>query len=57
MDILRRAPEAFPDVPGIVITGYSSVRSAVEAIKLGAFDYLAKPFSPDERERSEEHSH
>jgi len=54
MDILRRAPEAFPDVPIIVITGYSSVRSAVEAIKLGAFDYLAKPFSPDELEAAVE---
>jgi len=50
MDVLRRAPEAFPDVPIIVITGHSGIRSAVEAVKLGASDYLAKPFDPDELE-------
>jgi DNA-binding NtrC family response regulator len=35
-------------VPVIIITGYSTVKSAVEAIKMGAFDYLPKPFTPDE---------
>lgn len=50
LDILREAPDRFPDVPIIIITGYSTVRSAVEAIKMGAFDYLAKPFTPDELE-------
>ena len=37
-----------PEVYIIVMTGYSSVQNAVEAMKLGAFDYLAKPFSDDE---------
>ena len=32
----------------IVITGYSAIDSAVKAVKLGAFDYLPKPFTPDE---------
>jgi len=50
MDILRQRADRFPDVPIIVITGYSTIQSAVEAVKLGAFDYLAKPFSPDELE-------
>ncbi len=50
MDILRKAPDSFPDVPIIIITGYSAVRTAVEAIKIGAFDYIAKPFTPDELE-------
>ncbi len=36
------------DAEVIVITGYSSVDSAVKAVKLGAFDYLPKPFTPDE---------
>ena len=47
-DILSRAPDQFPDIPIIIITGYSTIRSAVEAIKTGAFDYVAKPFTPDE---------
>jgi len=48
MDILQQAPDRFPDTPVIVITGYSTIKSAVEAIKMGAFDYLSKPFTPDE---------
>jgi len=48
MDILRQAPDQFPDVPIIIITGYSTIQSAVEAIKVGAFDYVAKPFTPDD---------
>jgi len=49
-EFLRRGPDCFPDLPIIIITGYSTISSAVEAIKQGAFDYLAKPFSPDELE-------
>ena len=49
-DILRQAPDEFPDVPVIIITGYPSIKSIVEVIKSGAFDYLAKPFNPDELE-------
>jgi DNA-binding NtrC family response regulator len=48
LEFLRQAPDAFPDVPVVIITGYSTVKSAVEAIKLGAFDYVAKPFTPEE---------
>ena len=48
MDILRKAPDSFPDVPVIIITGYSAIPTAVEAIKMGALDYIAKPFTPDE---------
>jgi DNA-binding NtrC family response regulator len=50
MDILRRAPDSFPDTPVIMITGYSTINNAVEAIKMGASDYLAKPFGPEELE-------
>jgi len=50
MEILRRAPDRFPDLPIVVITGYSTIKSAVGAIKMGAFDYVAKPFTPDEIE-------
>ncbi len=54
LDILQAAPDRFPDVPVIIITGYSTIRNAVEAIKMGAFDYVPKPFTPDELEASVE---
>ncbi|MCX8109391.1 MAG: HAMP domain-containing histidine kinase, partial [Verrucomicrobiae bacterium] len=37
-----------PDIQAIVITGYATVSSAIEAMKKGAFDFLPKPFTPDE---------
>ena len=48
MEILLAVRENKPDVYVIVMTGYSTVENAVEAMKGGAFDYLAKPFSGDE---------
>jgi len=48
MELLRRVKTMAPDTMVIVITGYSTVSSAVEVMKLGAFDYLPKPFTPDE---------
>jgi DNA-binding NtrC family response regulator len=48
MEVLRRAKELNPRMPVIVMTGYASVSSAVEVMKLGAVDYLPKPFTPDE---------
>jgi len=48
MEVLSRIREACPDTRVIVITGYASVASSVEVMKLGAFDYLPKPFTPDE---------
>ena len=47
MEILRRLQQESPDTATIVITGYPSVESAVEAMKLGAADFLPKPFTPD----------
>jgi DNA-binding NtrC family response regulator len=44
MGLLRRAVATHPDVPVIMITAHGSVDSAVEAVKLGAFDYIEKPF-------------
>jgi DNA-binding NtrC family response regulator len=48
MEVLRRVKEAFPETQVIVMTGYASVSSAVEVMKMGALDYLPKPFTPDE---------
>ena len=54
MDILSRGTDSFPDVPLIIITGYSTIKGAVDAIKIGAFDYIAKPFTPDQLEATVE---
>jgi len=48
MEVLRRVKAINPDTMMIVITGYATVSSAVEVMKLGACDYLPKPFTPDE---------
>ncbi len=48
MEVLSRVKTAYPDTMVIVITGYASVSSAVEVMKMGAFDYLPKPFTPEE---------
>jgi DNA-binding NtrC family response regulator len=48
MEILERIRQDAPDVKVIMMTGYASVENAVKAMKLGAFDYLSKPFSADE---------
>lgn len=48
LDILKKAHAEKKNTPVIIMTAYSSVSSAVEALKLGAYDYLTKPFSLDE---------
>jgi DNA-binding NtrC family response regulator len=48
MEILHNVKNENPGMYIIVMTGYSSVKNAVDAMKLGAFDYIAKPFSDDE---------
>jgi DNA-binding NtrC family response regulator len=48
LDLLDQLRKDRPDVEVIIITGYSSIDSAIKAVKLGAFDYLPKPFTPDE---------
>lgn len=50
LEILKLTKEKDPDTGVIVITAHSSVESAVEAIKVGAYDYLTKGFSVDEIE-------
>ncbi|ABS26693.1 sigma-54 dependent transcriptional regulator [Anaeromyxobacter sp. Fw109-5] len=48
IELLSRARELDPEVLVFVITGHSSIASAVEATKRGAEDYLSKPFEPDD---------
>ena len=47
IDVLRHTKEVSPTTIVVVITAYGSIENAVEAMKLGAFNYLIKPFSPD----------
>jgi two-component system, NtrC family, response regulator HydG len=46
--VLVKMKEKFPSVPFIIITGYSDIKTAVEVMKLGAYDYVTKPLIPDE---------
>lgn len=48
MEVLRLIKETKPETEVVVMTGYASVASAVESMKLGALDYLPKPFTEDE---------
>jgi len=48
MEVLRRSKEVNPEVPVIMITAFGTAESAVEAMKLGAYDYISKPFKVDE---------
>jgi two-component system response regulator PilR (NtrC family) len=48
IDLLREVKEARPSVAFVMITAYTSTKSAVDALKAGAFDYIAKPFDIEE---------
>jgi two-component system, NtrC family, response regulator AtoC len=47
IEVLKKIKEISPSTIVVVITAYGSIENAVEAMKLGAFNYLIKPFSPD----------
>jgi len=48
MELLKVVRERYPQTAVVILTGYGTVKSAVDAIKRGAYDYLVKPFVPDE---------
>ena len=48
MAVLRTIKEKWPASEVVIITGYPSIETAKEAVRLGAYDYLAKPVGPDE---------
>jgi two-component system response regulator HydG len=47
VEVLRQVRELDPDCPAMIITAFGTVETAVEAMKLGAFDFLIKPFAPE----------
>jgi DNA-binding NtrC family response regulator len=51
MDVLQQIKERHPETDVIMMTGLSQIQTAVRSMKLGAFDYLPKPFDPDELKR------
>jgi DNA-binding NtrC family response regulator len=54
LELLSAVQTSWPDLPVLIITGFSSIASAVEATKLGAAGYLPKPFTPEELETAVE---
>jgi len=48
MEVIARVHEMDPDIIIVVITGYATIDTAVDAMKAGAYDFLPKPFTPDE---------
>ena len=47
IEILRRLREEMPSVPVLMISGHGTIETAVEAIKMGAYDFIEKPFKSD----------
>jgi len=47
VEVLRSVRELDPDCPAMIVTAFGTVETAVEAMKLGAFDFLIKPFAPE----------
>jgi CheY-like chemotaxis protein len=48
MEVLHRVRERWPTIPVIIITAHGTIESAVDAMKMGAVDFIQKPFSPRE---------
>ncbi|AZJ34889.1 sigma-54 dependent transcriptional regulator [Tenacibaculum singaporense] len=48
IDLLKQSKNTDSDIPVVLMTSYAEVSTAVQAMKQGAFDYISKPFNPDE---------
>jgi CheY-like chemotaxis protein/glycine cleavage system H lipoate-binding protein len=48
MEFLQKVKESWPAIPVVMVTGYATISTAMQAMKLGAFDYIAKPFTKSE---------
>ena len=48
IEVLKRVKEEWPDTDVVIMTGYGTVKTAVRAIQIGAFEYIEKPFIPEE---------
>ena len=48
LDVLEHIKKAFPEIPVLIVTGFGTIKTAVEAMKKGAFDYISKPVDNEE---------
>ena len=48
IELLQKIKQSYADLPVVLMTGYGDIKTAVQAIKLGAFEYVTKPVNPDE---------
>lgn len=48
LDLIRQLRDDYPDIPSIIVTGYASTDTAIEALRMGVSDYLKKPFRLDQ---------
>ncbi|MGH7274030.1 MAG: sigma-54-dependent transcriptional regulator, partial [Nitrospiria bacterium] len=48
LDVLEHVKKEFPEIPVLIVTGFGTVKTAVEAMKKGAFDYITKPIDNEE---------
>ena len=48
LELLQTIAETRPEAKVVIITGYASIETAIESARIGAIDYLAKPFTPDD---------
>ncbi|MEJ2588394.1 MAG: sigma-54 dependent transcriptional regulator [Deltaproteobacteria bacterium] len=48
LEVLKEVKQSDPDVAVVIITAYGSISNAIDAMKMGAYDYLLKPFDPNE---------
>ena len=48
INVLKEVRRDYPDLIVVIITGYATVDTAVTSMKMGVFDYVSKPFTPDE---------
>jgi len=48
MEVLSHIQQLNPEILVIIITGYATLETAIEAMKQGAYDFIAKPFEPDQ---------
>lgn len=48
MEVLQSMQKNYPDIPVVMVTGFASIETAIEATKAGAFNFIPKPFTPEE---------
>lgn len=48
LEVLKSIKKKWPDIIVVIVTGYGTISTAVQAIKLGAYEYIEKPFTPED---------